>query len=115
MKRGFGWKKGDKYSHAKWISDTLFLLRNCDSSMMRGKDVVEVVETALVALKVALIERGQVCVKGIGTILVDTSEGAPRYLFVPTSTLQKEVMSCLLSGQSSSVSQPSQHGCSPSE
>jgi hypothetical protein len=106
VKRGFGWKKSDKYSHAKWISDTLFLLRNCDGSEIRGRDVVEVVETSLAALRIALIERGQVCVKGLGTIVVILENGKTEFRFIPSPDMAKSVMASLLSSPPASSSQP---------
>lgn len=100
MKRGFGWKRDDKYTHAKLISDTLALLRNSDSPMMRGRDVVEVVESALCCLKIALIERGQVSLKGIGTIVIDATGEVIEYRFVPTPDARQMIIAAALSSSS---------------
>lgn len=108
MRKVVKWRKRNKYTHQALISDTLTAMKILDARPTSGKLVVEVAEMLLACLRVALIERGQVPIKGLGTLVVNSPTDI---CFVPNPLLTRD----LTLTQLSSDTRPLQSSSSPDE
>lgn len=88
------WKRFTKYTHAKLLSDTLLTVKSVGVNT-KGRDVAEIVDSALTCLQVALIQRGQVCLHGIGTLVVEYDSEGLHFHFVPTPEFKKKILAAL--------------------